>query len=98
MPDDLKKATFDPCVGTRFRVHVDENVTVALELTHVKELPPIGRAKELKLREEPFCLLFKSSDDVNLEQRLYKFEHEQLGTLDIFIVPVGFGEYEAVFN
>jgi hypothetical protein len=98
MTDRLTRATFDPCLGTRFLVHVDEGRTVQLELTQVKELPPAERAKEFNLREEPFALLFKSPDNESLEQRLYKFEHEQLGTLDIFIVPVGFGEYEAVFN
>lgn len=98
MPDNLTKATFDPCLGTKFLVHVDEGRTVQLELTQVKGLPGADRAKELNLREEPFTLLFKAPEGVELEQRLYKLEQEQLGTLDIFLVPVGFGEYEAVFN
>jgi hypothetical protein len=51
---------------------------------------------------EPFALYFLGQLEPVLPQSTYHFEHEALGALDIFIVPVGRDaeavRYEAVFN
>lgn len=51
---------------------------------------------------EPFSLTFSGPLEPFLPQATYSFEHELLGALDIFIVPVGRDaesvQYEAVFN
>ena len=51
---------------------------------------------------ERFSLYFVGPGDFYLPQSIYRMEHDALGTLEIFIVPVGKEEagyrYEAVFN
>jgi hypothetical protein len=52
---------------------------------------------------EPFSLVFRGEDGVEgLPQGLYHLEHEGLGDLDLFLVPIGpeggAMQYEAVFN
>ena len=50
----------------------------------------------------PFALLFVCQDERVLEQGTYAIDHERLGRLEIFVVPVAANEsgvhYEAVFN
>lgn len=49
-----------------------------------------------------YSLLFQSKTEVAHEQGCYSLLHEQLGTLEIFLVPIrcvmGLTEYEAVFS
>ena len=51
---------------------------------------------------QPFSLLFRGPTEHRLEQATYPLEHPQLGTVEIFMVPVGVSgsglEYEAVFG
>jgi hypothetical protein len=73
---------------------------------------PAGAAVEVQLIEaqsigstpgyEQFSLLFRGPANSYLEQSTYSFEHERLGTFEIFIVPVrrevdGF-YYQAIIN
>jgi hypothetical protein len=50
----------------------------------------------------PFALMFLGSNPFILPQRLYKFDLDGIGLVDIFLVPVGKNEqgvsYQAVFN
>lgn len=51
---------------------------------------------------QPFSLLFLCADTRVLGQGTYALEHERLGMLEIFLVPVGADgggvQYQAVFN
>jgi len=53
-------------------------------------------------RRPPFSILFTGALDPLLPQQTYSFQHEELGSFDLFIVPVGQDEagtqYEAVFG
>lgn len=53
-------------------------------------------------RSEPFSLIFSGSIKARLTQGTYALEHRELPTLQIFLVPIGVSEsealYEAVFN
>ena len=53
-------------------------------------------------REQPFSLLFRGPLRPLLPQQITTLEHDTLGVLEIFIVPVGPDEYgqryEAIFN
>jgi hypothetical protein len=33
-----------------------------------------------------------------LPQRIFRLEHAELGAFELFLVPIGPGEYEAVFT
>ena len=63
-----------------------------VELVEVTEISrePGGRA--------PFSLVFKGGPKPPLEQRIYRVEHDELGELDIFLVPIAVDQYEAVFT
>ena len=50
----------------------------------------------------PFSLIFTAKDPRVLPQRIYRIEHDQLGALEIFLVPIGKDaqgvSYQATFN
>jgi hypothetical protein len=64
-----------------------------LELVEVTEL---GAA--MPERRAPFSIVFRALDGRTLPQRIYRLEHAELGALELFLVPIGPGEYEAVFT
>jgi ribosomal protein S18 acetylase RimI-like enzyme len=94
-------ADFAPYVHQTFLVHLEGIEPIKLELVGVTELRSPGPAAGP--RREPFTLLFLGPVSRQyLLQRTYRLEHEQLGTLDLFLVPLGPEQgrmrYEAVFN
>ena len=86
-------------LGTRFGVRLDTPRPVELELTEVKDYN--AQANEPS-KMERFSLFFQGPADVYLPQNTYAFEHEGMGTHELFIVPVARNErgfrYESVFN
>ena len=91
----LEKLTVDdfrPLQGERFRVAPDGAAAFEVELVEVTEIPrePGGRA--------PFSLVFQGGPSPPLEQAIYRVEHDGLGTIEIFLVPIGPDRYEAVFT
>jgi hypothetical protein len=95
MLESLKLNSFSEHLNTKFRAHIGEGKTAELELVEATDLGS-------NAKQERFSILFRGPLDVALEQRMYKIEHDKLGLLDLFIVPVGAGEggrdYEAIFN
>ncbi len=51
---------------------------------------------------EQFSLIFRAAREPVLPQRTYHVEHETLGSMDLFLVPIGPDDsgmrYQAVFN
>jgi hypothetical protein len=92
MLEDLTIDDFRPLHGERFRIEPDGAEAFEVELVEVTEIPrkPGGRA--------PFSLVFKGGPNPPLEQRIYRVEHEKLGELDVFLVPIAIDQYEAVFT
>ena len=87
-------SVFEDYVGTTFLIRTDALTTHKLELVQVKERTGSGRL-------DTFSLLFSSPTDEDFPQATYLFEHEQIGQLPLFIVPVKTPKgmrYEAVFN
>jgi hypothetical protein len=99
MPD-LSIETFLPHLETEFRVADPPGTEpVTLRLTEVGGLGTQPNAP----RSDPFSLEFTGPSQPALDQRIYRLEHHELGTLDIFLVPIGpdptgSPRYEAVFN
>jgi len=95
MLENLTAATFSEILNTKFRLHLSESDLLELELFNVEDLSSSPR-------QERFSILFRGPLDPAIWQGMYKMEHEQLGTLDLFIVPIAKEEdgmvYEAVFN
>ena len=96
MLEKLTEASFSEHVGSTFAVRVDSADLVEIELV---ECNTLGRDATAERR--PFSLLFRGPKDLDMPQQIYTMEHERLGSLEIFIVPVGPVEggmgFEAVF-
>ena len=81
-----------------FAVNVGEG-TVEMTLVQATR----GKPREWEgLRKEPFALIFKCASPVILPQKIYPFERNGFGMMDIFIVPGGRERdgivYQAIFN
>ena len=91
------RAAFEECRGTKFRVDSGSGGVTEFELVEVTALRPNSDANG-----RPFALLFHGPAASVLPQKIYPMEHDRLGALTIFIVPVGQDatgvRYEAVFN
>ena len=61
----------------------------------------VMESEAAKLKRTAFSLFFLGPHEPFFEQRIYPLDHEGLGRLELFIVPVGHDEngflYEAVF-
>lgn len=99
MDERLTEDGFTKHLNTVFRVKVSAPKPVDLKLVEVRGYP--GGANEQSGMER-FSLYFNGPGDLHLPQRTYELEHDQLGSLDIFLVTVEGNErgfrYEAVFN
>lgn len=100
MPANMTEEDFRANLNTKFRVLVDNAPKpIELELVEVRGYEP--RPNE-QAGMERFALYFYGPADIFMPQYNYPLEHERMGRLNIFVVPVGRDErgyrYEAVFN
>jgi hypothetical protein len=95
---DLTAEDFLPLVHERFVLsggaweeHNGGAVSFEVNLVEVTVIPrePGGRA--------PFSLEFQGDPEFTLAQGIYCVKHGRLGVLEIFLVPIAPGRYEAVF-
>ena len=102
MVERKTKAMFDPCLGTTFTIRAfnaeQTEQKLEVKLVEATELTPSSTNPKHDLRQDPFSIIFEGPKETLLEQGTYKFEHELLGELEMFLVPVGLGEYEVIFN
>ena len=95
--------TFAPLTGETFRLHVEGAEPIDVVLERVTEHPPPGWGPEDAAKHRtPFSLAFLGPATFVLPQAMYRFEHEGLGTFEMFIVPISRTaqavSYEAVFS
>jgi hypothetical protein len=98
MPDELLTIEqFDDKIGQAFALDEAGAPAIPLTLTEAKALRNYTNAKRT-----PFSLMFTTTGDFILPQRMYALRHEVLGPLSIFLVPLshegGTTTYQAVFN
>ena len=95
MAQRLEHEEFAKHLNSKFRIRIDEAQTVESELIEVSELL-------LSPKQERFSLVFRTSNDFFLGQGERPLEHDVMGEISLFLVPVGRDEdgtcYEAVFN
>ncbi len=96
MLENFTVETFSEHLGSTFRVHHEAPNPLEAELISAMVLgeePKTGR---------PFSVVFRGNGDVVLPQRIYRIEHAEIGSFELFLVPIGPDEkglrYEAVFN
>ena len=86
---------FVPHLHDTFWIRVDDQ-RVETRLVEAKSLGDQRRAREA------FSLVFVGPGRFVLPQRTYRVEHETLGDMDLFLVPIGPDgagmRYEAVFT
>lgn len=95
MLDQISKAQFVEALHTNFHLEIDSTHKLDLELIEVTE-------KRSTQSQEQFSLLFQGPLSIQLGQNTWPLAHEQLGQLDLFLVPVVRDQqgiyYEAFFN
>lgn len=102
--DRLTCPDFARHVGDPFLVTPDSGSALALTLNEAKLLgsrpvPVPGLASR-----PPFSVVFHAPAESRLEQGTYRVQHSRLGTLDLFLVPIGprtaddVTRYEAIFG
>jgi hypothetical protein len=89
--------TFAPRVGERFRISAGEGTTIDAALI---EAAPLGASA--RGGRQPFSLIFLGPAAPVWPQRIYRVDHRALGSLDLFLVPIGPRDggmqYEAIFS
>lgn len=99
MLQDLTPVSFEAHLGTPFRIHYGGESPLEAVLLEVRRHEPHPGP-----RSESFSTYFRSALRPVLPQSIYRMEHETMGTMELFLVPVGPDPqrqgmlYEAVFN
>lgn len=95
MSELLTKEAFAENLNTKFSIQLEDSKAAELELIEVVEASSTSRQRQ-------FSVFFRGPLEYMLPQGTYHMEHEKMGALDLFIVPVGREQdgfrYEAVFN
>lgn len=95
MLDTLNLSSFSEHLNTKFSIRPDESTVIETELIVAEDLGSTPR-------QERFSLIFRGPLQHILPQRVYRIEHDAMGSLELFLVPIGAEEdgirYEAVFN
>jgi hypothetical protein len=102
MLDKLTVGMFAECLGSTFRMHVGPGAVLEVELIEATALPASSARTADPSRRAPFSLVFRGPKTPWVQQGVYRIEHEKLGALEFFLVPIGPDEkgmrYEAIFN
>ncbi len=97
MLDKLTKESFAVLQGDAFALATDDGAMLPLTLVAV-----LGNGLRGSAAREQFAIHFRGPMTPLLPQRIYRLQHRQLGTLEIFLVPIARGRdgitYEAVFT
>lgn len=95
MPEFYTKEDFSKHLNTKFSIPTDAPGVFELELIEVVSTLSTPR-------QEQFSIFFRGPLNIFLPQATYHFQHEGMGEVDLFLVPIGKEEdgfrYEAVFN
>ncbi len=94
----LTASDFQSQEGNDFFIHFSDEVATAAQLVKVVDLPAYS-----ELGRKPFSILLQTTQkDHHYQQAIYTIEQPALGSIQIFLVPVGCNEkgvqYEAVFS
>jgi hypothetical protein len=99
MLDTLEKAAFDAHVGEEFKLQLADGDSLVLKLAETDTLSGATAASD---QRSPFSLTFIGPADRWVEQQTHTLEHPQMGTLQMFLVPLGPDtrgmRYEAIFT
>lgn len=98
MLDQLTRESFAPHTGSTFEVQVSDQENLELELVETSAM-----GEEPKKGRQAFSCVFRGPKAI-LPQQIYPLKHEEMGEMELFLVPVAHDEekeetlYEAVFT
>jgi hypothetical protein len=103
MSDYLRAGTFSTQLNSPFRINLSPITAIEIELVEVTEKGGADSQRpSAAARQESFSVVFRGPHDKLLQQGMYQMQHNQLGALTLFLVPVGQDHeglyYEAIFN
>jgi hypothetical protein len=89
--ETLTVATFEPRIGETFHIRPRPEHELEAELIEARALGggPSRAPSETSRRRTPFSLSFRTSLTAPLPQRIYEVAHDELGSHEIFLVPIG---------
>src|SRR2546423_3728711 len=95
MPEIFTLEMFQGQLNTKFQMHFSDSQSAEVELVTAKDVGSSDRQKQ-------FSLVFKAPNEAPILQGIYRVDHEKLGDLDLFLVPISRDEsgvcYAAIFN
>ena len=95
MPEEFTLEMFSDKVNTTFQMHYGGSQTAALELISATDVGSTPRQMQ-------FSLIFRGPESAPIYQGVYRVDHDTLGPLDLFLVPIGKDssgvDYQAIFN
>jgi hypothetical protein len=86
--DTLTDGDFQPHIGQTFRMRLNANEQMDLTLREVRThtyAPPSQKRRG-------FSILFRSAYPKPAPQAIYTLTHDEMGTIDLFLVPTGLQE------
>ena len=100
---DLVPAVLEPLVGETVRTNTPAGAGPDLGVASVTTPEPYGLDGKGAPIGDTFSVMLEGPAEAALEQGVYEFEHDSLGSFPLFIVPVdlpqsGTQRYQAVFN
>lgn len=101
MAELLTDEDFSKHLHTKFRLSAESPLESAVEL-ELDEVASYQRGPNEPTDMVRFSLFFEGPRQIILNQGTFSLEHEEMGALSLFIVPLGPSErgfrYESVFN
>jgi hypothetical protein len=93
--EEFSRDKFVKHLNGEFQIFITADKASTAELIEVTE------SRE-RFGGESFSIVFLAPADAPLEQQIYTVKHQEMGTFELFLVPVGRDDkgvkYEAVFN
>jgi hypothetical protein len=95
-------ATFANRLGEAFQIDAGAGQSLATSLIDVEDLTSRSGPEVFTFERAPFSIVFLGPLTPILRQGTYAITHEEIGTFELFIVPIGPRDggmqYEAVFT
>ena len=86
----LKKEHFEPYLNQNFNMKGEGVDGISLELNNITDSSNDDAYR--------FEVVFIGPKEPMLPQMVYTLVHEEMGEINLFLVPFAVGKYEAVFN
>jgi hypothetical protein len=102
MLDQLRGEDFAPYLSQTFVMRPASDTSLAPRAVELIEVHAAGHPGAPASARAPFSITFRDPAGGVLPQAIYLVEHDALGALEIFLVPIGSGpegtRYQAVFS